>query len=716
MEQFKAIIEQEEKRTGDIVGEMRATLAGEELDRQKKDQEIAELRRQKLEAVGWTEKKEIDQAIERCRQRYAMRHYQDGQALNHPYFGILELEDDDLGSLGYALGRQSFFDRQGRAMVIDWREAPVSRLFYEYEAGEFYEEEIRGRDRSGLVKSKRQVETAGGELRKIVEKGVLLVRGDGGSWHLNGDGGGAVSVKEEKADHRLPEITSLISPDQFRAITHPESSTVLLQGGAGSGKTTVGLHRIAYLTYQEPEYFKLDRILLVMFNRSLQHYISRVLPELGIGPGVQVETYHGWAGKLFREAGLNISYSAQAVPAQVARIKKHPLALDLVDRYLEGLLRKARDWFLEQLDQMADPGVDKIAADLHGVGKIEDFVRMLGTHPDLARTNQPEARKQLKARLLNRLGDHAADLRELLGDRVLMEETFQNGNGISKNAFAQLSQWQMNLHKRNRIYFADTGLLLWLIQRKGLGTARPGYAHIMVDEAQDLSEVELATLLCAADERQSITICGDMAQKIKGDVSFDTGDGFAGFIRARQKRTNAKILCSDTLEVGYRATRPIMELAWRVLGEKPSMSVPRDGAPVLIHQTGSHQETVAEAKRILEDYLHKRPKALVAVVCRYKVDADRIFKDLKTLGLANLRRHERDDFSFQPGVVVTNAHQVKGLEFSAVLIVNPAAGEYRDDRENHMLLHVVITRAADHLWIVGHQPMAYGIRAVMREE
>ena len=247
------------------------------------------------------------------------------------------------------------------------------------------------------------------------------------------------------------------------------------------------------------------------------------------------------------------------------------------------------------------------------------------------------------------------------------------------------------------------------MQRKGIAVARPGYAHVMVDEAQDLSEVELATLLYAADERQSITICGDMAQKIKGDVSFNTSEGFAGFVLAQQQRIGAKSLRSDTLEVGFRATRPIMELAWHVLGEKPSMSAPRNGEPVHIIPTRSPGETIAKAKGILEDYIEKRPKALVAVVCRYKADADRVFEELKLLGLSNLRRHERDDFSFQPGIVVTNAHQVKGLEFSAVLVVNPAAGHYRDDRENRMLLHVAITRAADHLWIVGHQPMAYGL-------
>ncbi len=149
---------------------MRATLASEEADRRQKDQELAELKRQKLEAIGWREKREFDEQIERSRARYALRHYQDARALNQPYFGILELEDDDLGALSYCIGPQSFFDRSGKALVIDWRDAPISRLYYEYEAGELYEEEIRKRERTGVVRTKRQVDTTGGELRKIKER------------------------------------------------------------------------------------------------------------------------------------------------------------------------------------------------------------------------------------------------------------------------------------------------------------------------------------------------------------------------------------------------------------------------------------------------------------------------------------------------------------------------------------------------------------------
>ena len=708
MEQYREIIELEENRIARIFAEIRATLASEKEDRAKMDRELAELKRQKLDASGWREKRELDELIDRCRQRLGMRHYQDSGLLSQPYFGVLELEDDAHGTLSTCLGRQSFFDRKGKALVIDWRDAPISRLYYEYDTGEFYEEEIKGQDRSGVVRSKRQVDTTGGELLKIVDKSIFLVREKDRSWHCAA-GGGAISRKEEKADHRLPEITALISAEQFRAITHPESRTVLLQGGAGSGKTTVGLHRIAYLAYQDPERFQPHRILLVMFNRSLQHYISRTLPDLGIGPGTLVETYHSWAGRMFRAARVSVSYRTDPTPAQILSIKKHPCMLQLVDRYLDRLMKKSHAWFLRQLDQAGDPESTKVRTQLGGAARFKDFLHLLNALPQAADGAVRERRKRAQSRLINRLHDHLLDLQTLLCDRELLEDSLGKAFPTDEDALDRLIRWQTKPHHVNQIDFADTGILLWLIQQKGLAAARPAYAHVMVDEAQDLSEVELATLLCAADDQQSITICGDMAQKIKGDVSFGSAEGFAGFIRAQQQRSGARVLCTETLEVGYRATRPVMELAWHVLGERPSMAVPRDGEPVRIIRTENREDTLAQAKDVLERYSDDHPKGLVAVVCRYKADATRVFENLKDLGLLNLRRHERDDFSFQPGIIVTNAHQVKGLEFSAVLIINPGTSQFRENREDRMLLHVVITRASDQLWIIGHQPMAYGL-------
>ena len=709
MDDLSAIIHLEEERIARITREMRATLAAEEADRRKMDQDLAELKRQKLEAPGWREKREIEDQIQHSRARYALRRYQDVKALNQPYFGVLELEDDALGALSYCLGPQSFFDRNGRALVIDWRDAPISRLYYEYEADELYEEEIRGRERSGRVRVKRQVETTGGDLRKIMERGIFLVRREDGSWH-RADDAGAVARKEEKADHRLPEITALISREQFHAITRPESGTVLLQGGAGSGKTTVGLHRIAYLAYQDPERFDPHRMLVVMFNRALQRYIAGVLPGLGVAPGVHIETYHSWAVKLFRTVGISITFQAEETPPEVTRLKKHAVMLALIDRHLDRVLEESREWLLNELDQSGDPDRGQISGIAQGAANAAAFFRLLTTHPCFTATDQPSTRRLAVRRLKQRSLDHVQDLHAALTDRELIVEAIQQaGLEVSAETIDQLVLRQTTLRDRRRIDFADTGILLRLMQQKGVAAACPGYAHIMVDEAQDLSEVELATLLKAADDHQSITICGDMAQKIKGEVSFDDPEGFAGFIRRHQQHTGAAKVHADTLVVGYRATRQIMELAWHVLGEHAPMKVPREGQPVVIIRTQSHPETVAGAGAILEAYTRERPNALVCVISRYKADANRIFRDLKELGLQNLRRHSRDDFSFEPGIIVTNAHQVKGLEFSAILVVNPSTAQYRDDPESRMLLHVVLTRAADRLWLVGHQPMAYGL-------
>ncbi|MHC1745104.1 MAG: UvrD-helicase domain-containing protein [Syntrophobacteraceae bacterium] len=702
MNDLRQLIETEETRLQTIVGAIRTTLKSEEADRQGKEREIEQLKRQKLDAAGWQEKRDLDELIDRHVQQKSMRHYQEDKVLSQPYFGVLELDDDKLGKSSVCLGRQSFF-AGGKALVIDWREAPISRLYYEYESGELYEEEIRGQERSGIITAKRQVETAGAVLSKIAEKGLVLVRsGDG--WQKSGDPSGVIFRKEEAKDHRLPEITALIDRNQFRAIASPESSIVLLQGGAGSGKTTVALHRIAYLHYQDKERFRPERMMVVVFNRSLQKYLSKVLPDLGVS-GVRVDTYHAWAGKIFRSAGARVSYGSEEMPGPVARLKKSSLMLALIERHLKDIVKKACAWLAEQLEESGMP-----AAHLRSVRQFQDLYRGVSQRSGLFAPIPKPIRERLFPRMLQRLKDHEKDLRAALGNRELLESTARDlGIQIASTTLDDLFHWQDRLRESGRFDFTDTGLLLWLLQTKGIPASLPAYSHVMVDEAQDFSEVELATLVAAADGHQSVTICGDMAQKIKGEFDFSGSDGFAGFIKGREVRMGTGRICADSLVVGYRATRPIMEAAWHVLGESPPMKIHRDGEPVTIIETTSYQESLARSRVILAEHVAERPKSLVAVICLYPRDADRLFLDLKALGLEGLRRHSRDDFTFAPGIIVTSAHQVKGLEFSAVLAFNPSASQYRDNREHRMLLHVVFTRAAEHLWVVGHQPLAYGL-------
>jgi DNA helicase-2/ATP-dependent DNA helicase PcrA len=706
LQKFEKLIDQEENRCREVVNRITTTLAAEEALRREKSREIKELEQQQLATEGWREKREIGELIGTAREQNARRLYQDDGVMKQPYFAVLEIEDDGLGGRSYCLGRQSFFDRNHQVLILDWREAPISRLYYEYEAGDVYEEIIRGKERTGTVATKRQVDTTGGELRKIMDRGVLLVRQPDGSWR-QGRVETAASRKEQKHDHRLPEITSLISREQFRAITQPDSGTILLQGGAGSGKTTVGLHRIAYLAYQNPDHFRPPSILVVMFNRSLQQYISRVLPDLGLKPGVNVETFHSWAGKVCHQASIQVRYEARETHRGVVRLKKHPLMLALIERYVEDLLDKSRSWLLDNLPQGGEDCAGRLEDDVRKAPQFQEFFRILLQHHGEPGENCSEGRQRVVGRLIARLSDHQEDLHAMLTDRQLLQDVFSGSAGLPQKSLEHLVERQTMLRAKGLLDFADAGLLVRLLQIKGVAAARPGYAHVMVDEAQDLSQVELATLLAAADERQCVTMCGDMAQKIQGEVSFTTPAGFAHFIREQQEKLGATQVRAETLMVGYRATRPIMEAAWKVLNDEPTLVVARDGPPVQVVRTSSYTETIAVAHRILTDYREKRPQALVAVVCRYIADANQVFADLQQRELNDLRRQARQDFSFQPGVVVTNAHQVKGLEFSAVMVFNPTPQHYRDNRESRMLLHVVFTRAADNLWIVGHQPLAY---------
>ncbi len=708
MQKFEKLIDQEEDRCREVVSRIKSTLAAEADLRREKSREIKDLQQQQLVAEGWREKREIGELIGTAREQNARRLYQDDGVMKQPYFAVLEIDDEGLGVRSYCLGRQSFFDSSHKVLILDWRDAPISRLYYEYEQGEIYEEMIRGKERTGTVAAKRQVDTPGGELHKIVDRGILLVRQQDGTWRQAGTET-AVSRKEQDQDHRLPEITSLISREQFRAITQPDSGTILLQGGAGSGKTTVGLHRIAYLAYQNPDHFLPQRILVVMFNRALQQYISRVLPDLGIKAGVNVETFHSWAGKVCHKAGTSIRYEDREASHAVVRLKKHPLMLALIERYVGALLDKSRVWLLENLPQVEEGPSCNLADDVSKATQFQDFFKILLRHHEDPGGNPSEGWRRVVGRLVVRLSGHQEDLHAMLTDRQLLQEIFTGSAVLPKKSLEQLVERQKMLKEKGLLDFADAGLLVRLLQIKGVAAARPGYAHVMVDEAQDLSQVELATLLAAADDRQCVTICGDMAQKIKGEVTFGSPAGFAHFIQEQQKKLQAGRVQAETLMVGYRATRPIMEAAWKVLNDQPTLVVARDGLPVHVVRTSSYEETIAAAHEILADYRQKRPQALVAVVCRYIADANQVFADLQRLGLKDLRRQARQDFSFQPGVVVTNAHQVKGLEFSAVMVINPTVQHYRDNRESRMLLHVVFTRAADNLWIVGHQPMAYGL-------
>src|SRR5690606_32111291 len=210
------------------------------------------------------------------------------------------------------------------------------------------------REVSGTVEVRRSLVISGGVLQRVGSPQGTFVRRKDGTFRrlpvsavkLAGGAGTAIRAEQHHRpgrlgtgqdgaeDRQLKEITALIDKRQFELITRPDSGLVVIQGGAGSGKTTIGLHRLAYLSYRDPRRFRPDRLLVIVFNDALARYISGVLPALGVN-GVAIRTYEDWARRL-RTALLPRLPSGhrEDTPGVVVRLKKHPAMLGVIDAHV----------------------------------------------------------------------------------------------------------------------------------------------------------------------------------------------------------------------------------------------------------------------------------------------------------------------------------------------------------------------------------------------
>ena len=599
-------------------------------------------------------------------------------SLGSPYFARMVLDDSLPGG-----GRRQQEVLLGKVAVVepglslcDWRDAPISRLYYEYEEGEEYEEELGGRVREGVLVCRRRVDLQDGVVVEV-QRGEELYR-------LRPDGAYARPGNQRREagdDHRLPDIVSLITREQFRVIQHAESGVVLLRGRAGSGKTTVALHRIAWLHFQDPARFRPSRMLVVMFNKALQTYISRVLPELGVA-GVGVETFHGWAARMFRGGGLGVELRPAPSPA-LTRLKRHPAMGELLRAAVARLGERSASWVGEQVAPpeawLGTPGV--------GLARVRSFRE---------RTGEGSWWPRLRIRLM----DHLKDLHGLFDDESfwgpILPRQLHAAARSAQRHHEELAEGVQNGVRAAD--FEDAALLLRLGQLKA--EADPGlacpwrgiYAHVVIDEAQDLSTVELEALIDASDAGRSVTIAGDPAQKILADAQFE---GFEALLQRIGGRAEVRL---DALAVGHRSTRPIMSLALVALGDRapsgdPAVLAARDGDPVCWVEG---ERAFEELLPLLLAWQARNTAGLVAVLCKGRQAADVWARRLEATPLTGVRRATRGDFTFQPGVLVSNVHQVKGLEFDGVVLVDPADFGPNDRH----LLHVALTRAADQLWVL----------------
>lgn len=595
-----------------------------------------------------------------------------------PYFAHLRLGEPH-GHRDVFLGKATRIARGIR--IVDWRNAPISRLFYAYQQGEEYEEELGDQVHTGEVLARRTLTILRGRLERIdAPEGLFhadpsaeggwrltpreqarLAGGEGSAMRAHGVGEGGerrlgtdLEGNRRRQDKRLPDIAGLIDPEQFELITKPSAGFVVIRGTAGSGKTTVALHRIAYLAYDDPE-IDSDRTLVLVFSQALREYVSHVLPALGVGR-VQIRDFRGWAHEQRVRHFPNLPRDVREdTPGLVVRLKLHPAMLDALQR---------------QVARVQAPATAEQA--------LDDLVSTLTDATLLSTVLAERASDAFTDAELHRFTTWCRDrfdeiTRRLEGDREVEAALDAEDDALL------LYAWQLRIGP---------------LRKKGGAPLR--YRHVAVDEVQDFTPLEIRVLIGCLDERQSLTLAGDTQQHVMKDAGFTSWAAF--FDQLGLAGTSV-----DTLRVAYRSSRQIVEHALALLGDLVEDDEPpivtRSGPDVELFRFTDHGAAVAFLSDALKELLRDEPLASVAVLTPSPEVSALYFEGLTRGEVPRLRRVVSYDFTFAPGVEVTEIANVKGLEFDYVLLVEVSAAHFPDEPGARRLLHVGATRAVHQLWL-----------------
>jgi len=609
----------------------------------------------------------------------------------NPYFGRIDFvyegdEEPEILYIGLA-GLQP--KTKAGSLIYDWR-APISSMYYDFDMGKAYYDAPMGRF-DGEIVQKRQLKIRKGVLEYALQSDFnvddeILQR------ELSGSG-----------STKMRNIVATIQKEQNAIVRDQLSNVMVVQGVAGSGKTSIALHRIAFLLYQNRKNLKSSEVLIISPNTIFSDYISNVLPELGEQNITEVS---------FDEIAEHEMKGVAKYESKYEQMEYVIGCKDDEDIRLKSIRFKSGFAFLEELKsyvkelektiftfsdysfhgEMTDA---KWIEDLYN-GMMSDypvFIRMNNIAERIADIYESDHNTVISTAIRNEIKQ---SLHEMAASTDLLElyEKFINK---LKDKYDECKEWCFST---NPVQYEDVFPII-LLKFLLFGNEKSDFKrmkHVIVDEMQDYSMVQYEILNTLF--KCKMTILGDVNQVVDKNnaMLIDNLQNIFG-----EKATLVKMMKS------YRSTYEISEFCRRMCSLADAESFERHGEAPGIEEYEDYASMIKAIQKKIDEIDLSMITTMV-VICKTASAAQQLYESLEDSYKKKCYLMNDGGSNFQEGIIITNSYLVKGLEFDYVIVPDVTADEYNTERDRQ-ILYIAGTRALHKLDI-----MYYGNRSTFVDD
>ena len=620
--------------------------------------------------------------------------------LNNAYFARIDFDDGE-EVLPVYIGIASL-QKGDDFYVYDWR-APISSMFYNSEVGEASYTISSGEKITGNITLKRQYKISNGELVEVFDTDMQVIDSI------------LKKMLSENASNKMKNIVNTIQKEQNEIIRKNNVDILVVQGPAGSGKTSIAMHKIAYLLYSERDKINNSNVMILSPNEIFNNYISDVLPDIGEDNVVQA-TFSEFAKAYISE--FEISSKIEDIYEIVYGDKsetnskkyrelefKHSkmyinILLDFIDKNKITLFGFEPIEINEQVIMTLDE-MEKIAGSVKPSGeslyargkKIIERIFMTAS----LKTQKHLTLEKIKGQFLENLTKIKTKIASLYESLYSEKQEFisfvteefkkyEKEHRLKKYDLEFIFDETKTAIEENRLEYQDVVPFMFL-KSKIIGiSANKNIKYVLIDEAQDYSITQYK-IISMLFKNANISLLGDINQCISPFNSIQNYDKIISVLKTHKQGAIADY---KELSKTYRSTYEINDFAKKVFSEKANYSqVDRHGESV-----GVFEQDTFNANEIVDRALElKKSYNTVAIICK-NISETLLYKEIiQKQENPNLFRMvtKNDNIFVSDKIMIIPSYLSKGLEFDAVIVSNASSDNYSEEERN--LMYVVLTRA-----------------------